>query len=60
MSPRVDTFEERDQAALRSDIGRLTVAHIERNANGGYGSPSGYQHHSRVIRQLTAKLGSAS
>ena len=60
MSPLRDGSPVQDQASIISDIARLTAAHADRSADGGYGKPAGYQHHSRVIRQVSAMLGSSS
>ncbi len=48
------------EAGLRSELDRLTAAHVDRHADGGYARGSGYQHHARVIRQLSAELEASS
>jgi arginine repressor len=44
---------EQNQADLSRELRRLTAAHITRNADGGYLKAGGYQHHARVIRQMS-------
>jgi hypothetical protein len=45
-----------DLAGLRNERNRLSAAHADRCATGGYSKKGSYQHHARVIRQMTAKL----
>jgi hypothetical protein len=48
------------EAGLRTELDALIAAHVGRHADGGYARASGYQHHARVIRQLSAELEAPS
>ena len=45
-----------DLAGLRADRDHMSAAHADRCAMGGYSKRGSYQHHARVIRQMTAQL----